>query len=199
MSLVTQAKILRVLQEQQFQRVGGSRTLKVNVRVIAASNKNLEKEIKAGKFREDLYYRINVVPVRVPALRERHEDIPLLVWAFVKEFGDTMGKTIEKIPTNSMAALQSYPWPGNVRELRNAIERAMILSKDSILRVELPKIGDSNSFQSLTLKEVEKNHILDVLERTRWRIRGKNGAAEFLGLKPTTLEARMKKLMIKHN
>jgi len=191
-----EAKLLRVLEEGQFERLGSSKTIKVDVRVIAATNRDLAKAVSEGSFRQDLYYRLNVFPVTVPPLRDRREDIPLLVWAFIKECGEIMGKTIERIPRKNMDALQRYPWPGNIRELRNAIERAMILSKSTTVQVDLPKISDSTKPQSVTLEELERRHILGVLESTGWRVRGKNGAAELLGLKPTTLDSRIKKLGI---
>jgi len=191
-----EAKLLRVLEEGQFERLGSSKTIKVDVRVIAATNRDLAKAVSEGSFRQDLYYRLNVFPVTVPPLRDRREDIPLLVWAFIKECGEIMGKTIERIPRKNMDALQRYPWPGNIRELRNAIERTMILSKSTTVQVDLPKISDSTKPQSVTLEELERRHILGVLESTGWRVRGKNGAAELLGLKPTTLDSRIKKLGI---
>ena len=196
LSLELQAKLLRVLQEGQFERLGSPNTIKVDVRVIAASNRDLSKAVREGRFREDLYYRLNVFPIEVPPLRERREDIPALVWTFVKEFGEKIGKRIESIPRKSMEALQSYHWPGNVRELRNVIERAMILTNGSVLLVELPGTQDSGTYQTMTLEQMEKKHIIEVLEMTGWRIRGKNGAAEILGLRPTTLESKMSKLGI---
>jgi len=196
LSLDLQAKLLRVLQEGQFERLGSPETIKVDVRVIAATNRDIEKAVKEGKFREDLYYRLHVFPIHVPPLRERREDIPALVWTFVKEYGEKMGKTIESIPQTSMPALQSYTWPGNIRELRNVIERSMILSNNSVLRIELPKIKDSTIPQKMPLEEVERKYIIQVLEMTNWRVRGRNGAAEILGLRPTTLESRMMKLGI---
>jgi transcriptional regulator with GAF, ATPase, and Fis domain len=189
-----QAKLLRVLQDGQFERLGSSTTMRVNVRIIAATNRDLAKAVQAGRFREDLYYRLQVFPITVPPLRTRQEDIPLLVWAFVQEFSRRMGKTIDTIPRPTMQALQSYPWPGNVRELRNVIERAMILSTDATLRVEVPVGGGATAAAHQSLAAVERRHIGEVLEQTGWRIRGKGGAAELLGLKPTTLEARMQKL-----
>ncbi|MFC1868464.1 sigma 54-interacting transcriptional regulator [Thermodesulfobacteriota bacterium] len=192
-----QAKLLRVLQDGQFERLGSTKTIKVDARVIAATNRNLTEAVQEGKFREDLYYRLNIFPITMPPLRERPEDIPTLVWAFVKEFGETMGKLIENIPQKRMAELQHYTWPGNVRELRNVIERAMILSKDSTLRVHAPPFFDSKHPKPLRLKDIEKKHILEVLEKTGWRVRGNGGAAEILGLKPTTLDSRIKKLGIK--
>ncbi len=192
-----QVKLLRVLQEGQFERIGGTQTITVDVRVIAATNRDLAKAVQEGKFREDLYYRLNVFPIFVPPLRERTEDIPTLAWTFIKEFGNTMGKRIETIPKKSMEALQRYPWPGNVRELKNVVEQAMIISKDKTLKVQIPGISDSGTHQKLTLETIERRHIFEILEKTEWRVSGRNGAAEILGLKPTTLEARMKKLGIK--
>jgi formate hydrogenlyase transcriptional activator len=199
--LDVQAKLLGVLQHGHFERLGGIRTLSADVRIIAASNRDLEKMVKEGKFREDLFYRLNVFPIRLPPLRERPEDIPLLVWAFVKELRRTMGKTIEFISHATMEALKRHPWPGNIRELRNVIERALIVARDSTLRVELPSLPSGSipsvPTESLSLDEVQRRHILAVLQKTRWRISGKNGAAAVLGLKPSTLESRMAKLDIR--
>jgi len=191
-----QAKLLRVLQEGQFERLGSPNTIKVDVRVIAATNQNISEAVRNGRFREDLFYRLNVFPISVPPLRDRLEDIPLLVWAFINEFAEAMGKSIERIPRRGMDSLMRYPWPGNVRELRNVIERAVILSKGSSLSVELPKTMNVLTSSSMTLQEVERSHIVDVLNKTGWRVSGKKGAADILGLKPTTLESRMKKLGI---
>ena len=196
MSLDLQAKLLRVLQEGQFERLGNPKTIEVDVRVIAATNRDLAEAIQKGTFRDDLYYRLNVFPITIPPLRERRKDIPILVWHFVPEFADRMGKRIETIPKKTMEALQSYSWPGNVRELRNVIENAMIITTGTSLKVDVPKLSASVNADNASLQEVERNHILSVLEMTGWRIRGKNGAAEILGLKPTTLESRMHKLDI---
>ncbi len=196
LSMELQAKLLRILQNGQFERLGSSETISVDVRIVAATNRDLPQSIRDGQFREDLYHRLNVFPVAIPPLRERTEDIPLLVWAFVKEFGVKMGKAVDTVARRTMEEMQRYPWPGNVRELRNVIERAMILSNGSTLKAEVPSIVGASSAPSMTLTEVEKRHILDVLNKTTWRIRGKNGAAEVLGLKPTTLESRMVKLGI---
>jgi PAS domain S-box-containing protein len=192
-----QAKLLRVLQEGQFERLGSPKTIQVDVRVLAATNQDLEKAVQEGNFRKDLYYRLNVFPIEVPPLRQRKEDIPLLVWTFVKEFSKKMGKRIESIPREAMEALQNYSWPGNVRELRNVIERAMILTKGTKLNIEMPKVSDANISRNKSLEDVERGHIVEVLEAANWRIRGKNGAAEILGLKPTTLEAKMHKLGVR--
>lgn len=196
--LPMQAKILRVLQEGQFERLGSTTTVKVDVRIIAATNRDLEKEVKEGRFREDLFYRINVFPIQVPPLRDRVEDIPSLVWTFVEELCGRMGKRIESIPKGDMQALLDYPWPGNIRELRNLVERAMIQSSGKTLGINLPNGSrmEPSAPASANLAEVERQHIVDVMEKCRWRIRGKKGAAEILGLKPTTLESRMTKLKI---
>ena len=190
--------MLRVLEEGDFERLGSTKPLHVSVRIIAATNRDIEQEVKDGKFRKDLFYRLNVFPIVIPPLRKRPEDIPLLVWAFVKEFQKSMGKEIESIPKKTMQALQSYSWPGNVRELRNAIEHAMILSRDKTLDVHLPKRAASETEAAGNLTDIERKHILAVLQNTGWRIAGQSGAAEVLGLKRTTLQAKMKKLDIKH-
>jgi transcriptional regulator with GAF, ATPase, and Fis domain len=192
-----QAKLLRVLQEGQFERLGSTKPIDVDVRVIAATNRDLAREVRDGRFREDLYYRLNVFPLSVPPLRERSEDIPLLVWAMVREFAKVFGKTIERIPKKNMDALVRYPWPGNIRELRNMVERAMILSNGPSLVVDVPDSTAAGTLQAVSFEDMERMHILAVMERTGWRVRGKNGAAEILGLKPTTLDSKMKKLGIK--
>ncbi len=198
--LEVQVKLLRVLQAGEFERLGSTKTLKADVRILVATNRDLEKAVQEGKFREDLFYRLNVFPIRLPPLRERREDIPLLVWAFVKEFGRTMGKNIESIPRATLETLKHYDWPGNIRELRNVIERAMIVSHGPTLRVELPapsgKSANGEPATDLTLDECQRRHILAVLQKTGWRVSGPHGAAELLGLKPTTLESRMAKLGI---
>jgi len=197
--LELQPKLLRVLQQGEFERLGGSRVIKVNVRVIAATNRNLAQAVSEGKFREDLFYRLDVFPMELPPLRERAEDIPLLSWTFVKEFNNSMGKQIDKIAADSMAMLMAYPWPGNIRELRNVIERAMILARGPILQVKLghrPLQLQAAASAGETLDQAERAHILRTLERCGWRIRGTNGAASILDVKPTTLESRMKKLGI---
>lgn len=197
-----QAKLLRVLQEGEFERVGSSQTIKVDVRVIAATNRDLENEVKNGKFREDLFYRLNVFPISIPPLRERKEDIPLLVNHFLQKYGQKFGKKIDKIPPHLIDKLTDYNWPGNIRELENVIEHAMIISPPDqiVLGGWLPKNGNnirSSHFQ--TLEENERLHILKALEKTRWRISGENGAAKILGINPKTLESRMKKLNIHRN
>ncbi|MEI7729671.1 MAG: sigma-54 dependent transcriptional regulator [Verrucomicrobiota bacterium] len=192
--LELQTKLLRVLQEGQFERVGSTKTLKVDVRLITATNRDLGRAVREGRFREDLYYRLNVFPITVPPLRERREDIPILVRAFVQEFATRMSKRIQTIPRKALDMLTQYNWPGNVRELRNIVERAMILSPGPALQVELPQFANYPDPVSGRLKDVERDHILAVLDKVNWRIRGSQGAAEILALKPTTLEARMKKL-----
>ena len=195
--LELQTKLLRVLEEGRFERLGSTKPIQVDVRVIAASNRDLEQEIQAGKFRKDLYYRLSVFPITIPPLRERTDDIPLLVWNFIRQFEKRMGKRIESVPKQSLAALQRYPWPGNARELRNVIEHAMIVSPGKSLVVNPPTpVAAKKSSEKQSLQEVERQHILRVLENTGWRVAGKNGAAKILGLKPTTLEARMRKLGI---
>ncbi len=194
-----QVKLLRVLQDGTFERVGGTRTLSADVRVIAASNRDLEAAVRDGRFRSDLYYRLNVFPIRVPALRERREDVPVLMRHFVMKYAARLGKRIDKIPQRGLEQLGSYDWPGNVRELENVIERAVILSSGSELELEewLPRRpGGSAPAQVPSLAELEREHITRVLRTTGWRVRGERGAARILGLKPTTLEARMKKLGI---
>ncbi len=194
-----QSKLLRVLQEGEFERVGGTQTFKINVRVIAATNRNLEQQSKTGHYRPDLYYRLNVFPIQLPALREREGDIPLLVQYFVRKFAVNFGKKIDRIPERMMSALQRYQWPGNIRELEHVIERAVILSEGSELEpiewLSQP-VGKAGFGKTATLEEMERQHIVDVLDQTNWRVSGEKGAAKILGINPTTLEARMKKLDI---
>jgi formate hydrogenlyase transcriptional activator len=184
------------LQEGEFERLGSPRTIQVNVRVIAATNRDLTEDLHAGRFRRDLYYRLNVFPIRVPPLRERAEDIPMLVWAFLKEFSPRMGKKITQIPRQTMEALQSRSWPGNVRELRNVIEHAAIITSGDTLRV--PAFLDDDPVLQPTpkLADSEREQILKVLEKAGWRIKGARGAATVLGLNPSTLYSRMRKLGI---
>ena len=200
LALELQAKLLRVLQEGEFERIGSTTTLKVNVRVIAATNRKLEKEIAAGAFRSDLFYRLSVFPVELPPLRERRDDIPLLVWYFIVKSQRKLGKSITEVPKKTMEALTAYAWPGNVRELENIIERAVILSPGPTLRVDesftrvTPGHGRFASVRSL--EDIERAHIIAVLEVCGGRIKGKGNAAERLGLNPSTLRSRMKKLGI---
>src|SRR5882724_2999623 len=195
--LELQPKLLRVLQEGEFERLGGSKTIKVDARVIAATNRPLAQAVQEGKFREDLFYRLDVFPIEVPPLRERREDIPLLAWTFVKEFSNSMGKPIDEIAEESMTALQEYHWPGNIRELRNVIERAMILGHCPKLHIKLCHTTLRPIAVKATagsLDEAERAIILQAVEQCNWRIRGSNGAAALLDVKPTTLESRIKKL-----
>jgi transcriptional regulator with GAF, ATPase, and Fis domain len=196
LSLEVQAKLLRVLERGELERLGSPRTIKVDVRLIAATNRDLAEEIRQGRFREDLYYRLNVFPIRVPPLRERPDDIPLLVWAILEEFSARMGKKITQVPRPTMEALQKRSWPGNVRELRNMIERAVIFTPDETLR--MPMVDEAASAPRLkTLADAEREHILRVLQMTGWQIKGPAGAAAELGLNPSTLYSRMKKLGIR--
>jgi formate hydrogenlyase transcriptional activator len=199
--LELQAKLLRVLQEQEFERLGSNRTHKVDVRLIAATHRDLAGMVKQGTFREDLYYRLKVFPINVPALRQRTEDIPKLAWHFTTLYSRRMDKRIAEIPPETMDALVRYPWPGNVRELQNFIERAVILSPHAVLRaptVELePVYSHKESDLPISgLAQVERDHILHALELSNWVIGGRNGAAERLGMKRTSLVYRMKKLRI---
>ena len=214
--LELQPKLLRVLQEQEFERLGGTRTQRVDVRVVAATNLDLSKLVAQRQFRNDLYYRLNVFPIQIPALRERDEDIPLLVRYFVQRFSRSLNKSVAYIPADAMDALVRYSWPGNVRELENLIERAVLLSPGKELRVPLSELKDltANTAPSgsdpsspvaptsltssiSTLEEAERQHILRALRQTQWRIAGPKGAATLLGMKRTTLQARMRKLGIR--
>ena len=192
--LEVQSKLLRVIQTGEFERLGSSKTLHVNVRVLTATNRDIVKAVEIGKFRDDLYYRLNVFPILIPPLRDRSEDIPQLVWKFVKEFNISMGKRIESISRRSMESMRVYSWPGNIRELRNVIERSMILCEGRILEVQVPRISDSILYQTQTLADIERGYIIKVLEKTRGRIYGTKGAAAILGLRPTTLYSRMSRL-----
>jgi transcriptional regulator with GAF, ATPase, and Fis domain len=192
-----QAKLLRVLQDGEFERVGGGTTLKTDARVIAATNRDLEQAVAEGKFRRDLYYRLNVFPILIPPLRERLEDIPLFVIWFAEKFSKGTGKKFKKIPQTTFNALKRCPWNGNIRELENLVERAVIISPDDNLQIEIPSSAGSPAAENtLTLQDVEKRHLLKVLDNTDWRIEGPGGAAMQLGLNPSTLRFRMKKLHI---
>jgi len=197
LSLDLQSKLLRVLEEGKFERLGSTKTLYADVRVIAATNRDLALEVKEGRFRKDLYYRLNVFPIEIPPLREHREDIPLLVWTFVREFQKRMGKEVESISRKSIDALQAYSWPGNVRELKNMIERAMIVSSGKALVVQVPRPVSLETEETPSLEDTERRHIVSVLERTGWRVAGKAGAAEILGLNRSTLLSKMKKLGIR--
>ncbi len=202
MPMELQCKLLRVIQDGEFERLGSPRTIKVDVRIIAATNRNLEEEISKGRFREDLYYRLNVFPITMPSLRQRKEDIGLLVNHFVDKFNKKIGKKIDTVSSSTLNTLQQYHWPGNVRELESVIERAVIISTGSSLQVldrfgtpqkpEEPQAGQ----EVMALCELEHDHILQVLKKTGWRIEGNNGAALLLGLNASTLRARMRKFGI---
>ena len=193
-----QAKLLRVLQHGEFQRLGSPKTHKVDVRVIAATNRDLAEEVRKGRFREDLYYRLRVFPIELPSLRERAEDIPPLVFAFLQEFTTRMGKKITKVLSKDMALLQSHCWPGNIRELRNVIEHCVVVTSGDTLRLTLLNESPLRDAPVATMAEVEREHIVKTLESTNWRIKGPSGAAPRLGMQPSTLYSRMQKLGIPH-
>lgn len=206
MPLEMQAKLLRALQEKEIERVGGSAPIKVNVRIIAATNSNLEKEVAEGRFRLDLYYRLNVFPIQLPPLRERKEDIGLLARHFIAVYSAKNGKNVSEISETALKSLLSYHWPGNIRELENLIERSILLAKtDTIEHIPLPVFeqikvhNSSNEWYFKTIQENEREHIINVLEKCNGRIRGTGGASEILGLPPTTLASRMQKLGIKRS
>jgi formate hydrogenlyase transcriptional activator len=189
-----------VLQEQEFERLGSTRTIRVNVRILAATNRDLVRLVEEQKFRNDLYYRLKVFPITVPPLRERPEDIPLLVRHFTQKFAQRMKKRIETIPSEAMKALQTYFWPGNVRELENFVERAVILTQRQNLYVSLAELKQTPSHNTnsgtTTLEQAEREHILKVLRNSNWTISGHSGAATKLGMKRTTLQSKMQKLNI---
>jgi len=207
LQLDLQSKLLRVLQEGQFERIGGSTTLKVDTRVIAATNSNLSEEVAEGRFRPDLFHRLNVFPITVPPLRTRREYIPLLVNHFVPQIAARIGKTVEQIPPHVLEKLTDYDWPGNVRELVNILERAVITTQDGVIRLpeelavsaKTPVNTRDTQIQLKDLQSVERDHILSVLNTVGWRISGPKGAAKILGLNPSTLRFRMKKLGISKN
>ena len=192
-----QVKLLRVIQDGEFERLGGNRPIKVDVRIIAATNRNLENEIRDGHFRKDLWYRLNVFPITLPPLRHRADDIPLLVNEFVNRYSKKVGKVITKIPDKTMESLKKYPWPGNIRELQNVIERSVINTPGTVLNLVDKLEGsvemDPTENQRRSLQDIERESILKVLEETNWKIEGKNGAAALLGLNPSTLRGRMRK------
>jgi formate hydrogenlyase transcriptional activator len=197
--LALQPKLLRVLQEQEFERLGSARTHQVDVRLVAATNRDLADMVKRGEFRSDLYYRVNVFPILLPPLRARSEDIPALVSHFVEVYGRRMGKQIDHIPPATISALSSYQWPGNIRELQNFIERSVILSDGAVLSpplAELKRSPVAEPLGAVTLKDAERDHILKTLMQTRWVVAGPNGAAARLGMKRSTLYFRMQKLGI---
>jgi formate hydrogenlyase transcriptional activator len=200
--LELQPKLLRVLQEQEFERLGSTRTIRVDVRVVAATNRDLAKMVADAQFRSDLYYRLNVFPLLVPPLRERPDDVPRLVRHFAQRFAQRMGRQIETIPSEIMEALVRYPWPGNVRELQNVIERAVILSGGPSLHVSVadlsiaPVPAQASTTAAITLADAEKEHILGILRETGWVVGGPKGAASRLGMKRSTLQWKMTKLGI---
>ncbi|MBT8341476.1 MAG: sigma 54-interacting transcriptional regulator [Desulfatitalea sp.] len=195
--LELQPKLLRVLQEGQFERVGGINTIHVDVRIVAATNKDLVSAVRDGQFRKDLLYRLNVFPITLPALRERTEDIPMLVRAFVREFSKPMGKTIDTIPARNLSALKRYPWPGNIRELRNLIERAMIFAKGNSIEIKVPENVDLETSEIHGMDDMQRTHILKILKQADWQVCGDKGAANLLKMNPSTLRARMKRLGIR--
>jgi len=214
--LETQVKLLRVLQEREFEPVGSSKSMRVDVRVIAATNRDLQEAVAGGRFRSDLYYRLNVFPVRVPPLRERASDVPQLAMFFLGQYGKTFGRRIERMSEATIDRLVRYPWPGNVRELQNVIERAVVLCQGSVLDLDegLLPATESTTFITATavaeqvqpdqpsaghgtLEEMERAHILATLEKTGWLIEGVKGAAKILAIHPNTLRSRMEKLAIK--
>jgi formate hydrogenlyase transcriptional activator len=199
--LELQPKLLRVLQEREFERLGSGRTLRTDARLIAATNRDLAAMVREQKFRPDLFYRLNVFPVEVPPLRERPEDIPLLVRHFVEQFSRRMNKTVDTIPSETMSAMARYHWPGNIRELQNLIERAVILSPGLVLKVPVAELkadpARAGAKQIETLEDGERSHILAALNATNWVVGGPKGAASLLALKRSTLQARMEKLGIR--
>jgi len=198
--LELQPKLLRALQEQEFERLGCGRTIRVNVRVVAATNQDLAQLVSARQFRADLYYRLNVIPIFLPPLRERQDDIPRLVEHFVRKYTARLNKEIDTIPEEVMEALKFHDWPGNIRELQNFIERAVVLSQGTVLRPTLPELRQmtkqATGAAAQTFAEASRDHILEVLEQSRWMIGGRDGAAERLGLPRTTLIYKMRKLGI---
>jgi PAS domain S-box-containing protein len=192
-----QAKLLRVLEQGRFERLGSSREQKADVRIIAATNQDLAGQVAEGRFRKDLYYRLNVFPLHLPPLRERVEDIPPLIWTFVREYEKKIGRRVDHIPRKCMEELQRYSWPGNIRELKNVIERAMIVNSGKTLELRLPQGAVVECSEKLRLEDAERRHIACILEQTGGRVSGKGGAAEILGLKRSTLQFKMKKLGIR--
>jgi transcriptional regulator with GAF, ATPase, and Fis domain len=197
--LEAQVKLLRVLQEQEFERVGGTQTLRVDARVIAATNRDLAGDVQRGTFRADLYFRLNIFPIRVPALRDRREDVPLLARHFIREFAARLGRAVEQLDARALDRLVEYDWPGNVRELANVLERAVILCRGRVLQCEhlgLPAASQRPADDLVSLEEAERRHIVKALERTGGVLAGPNGAAALLGINRSTLWSRMKKLGI---
>lgn len=194
--LKLQAKILRAIESGEIERLGGIKTMKIDVRIIAATNRNLDQEIDSGNFRQDLYYRLNVYPVTLPPLRQRKDDIELLTMHFIKIFNKKIGRNVTNIPTDTLSALLAYDWPGNVRELENIIERGLVLSRGNNLHIELPNSRRSIKTSIKTLEEAEKEAILEALRITKGRISGRSGAANYLAINASTLRSKMKKLGI---
>ena len=199
--LELQPKLLRVLQDGEFERLGSSRTLKTDARIIAATNRDLEAEVRNGRFREDLWFRLNVFPITVPPLKQRKLDIPLLVKWFVAKFARKLGKPIESIPQSVVDHLMKYSWPGNVRELENVIERSVITTRGSVLQLaeylKAPEVPPALQMHPKSLADMEREYMIQILEQTSWKIEGRNGAAKALDLSPSTFRDRMKKLRIK--
>ncbi|MCP4624504.1 MAG: AAA family ATPase, partial [bacterium] len=197
--LELQPKLLQVIQNGEFERLGSSSTKKVDVRIIAATNRNLEEEVSEGRFREDLWYRLNIFPITMPPLRDRLDDIPLLVNFYVDKISKRLGKPIEVVPVTIMDSLRQYHWPGNIRELENVLERAVISSSGPKLRLvdELKNQDNDAIMTEGTLEDVERKYIIRVLEHVKWKVSGKNSAAEILGLNRSTLRARIRKLNIR--
>jgi formate hydrogenlyase transcriptional activator len=195
--LEVQPKLLRMLQEHEFERLGSNHTCRVDVRVIAATHKNLPQSVAGGQFRSDLFYRLSVFPIRVPALRERREDVALLVRAFMRKSCRQMGKSVERVSASDMAALTRWSWPGNVRELENFIERCVILTDGPELKVPVEEFSLLQPLESEALEDVERNHIVRVMQSARWVISGPNGAADRLKVKRTTLQSKLRKLGIR--
>jgi transcriptional regulator with GAF, ATPase, and Fis domain len=195
-----QAKLLRVLQDGEVQRLGATRPRKIAVRLVTATNRDLGAAMQQGRFRPDLFYRLSVFPIQLPSLRERREDIPLLVWYFIQLRQRELGRSVERVPRAAMEALCAYDWPGNVRELQNVVDRALILSSGPVLRLEealgLPATADDErpSAPSEALHDIERAHLASVLDRCQWTLEGPGQAADRLGLKPSTLRDRMRKL-----
>jgi chemotaxis protein methyltransferase CheR len=197
--LELQSKLLRVIENGEFERLGSSDTIKVDVRIIAATNRNLQEEVRQDRFREDLWYRLNIFPITMPPLRDRLDDIPLLVNFYVDKISKRLGKSIEMVPVSVMDSLQEYHWPGNIRELENVLERAVISSSGPKLRLvdELKKPHKESISFERTLATVEREYIVRVLEQVNWKVSGQNSAAEILGLDRSTLRARLRKLNIR--
>jgi len=200
LSVDLQAKLLKVLDEGEFERLGNARPIRVNVRIVAATNRDIDQMVKKGTFRSDLYYRLSVYPVHIPPLRQRREDIPEMVWAFVQEFCKTMGRNVRNIPEKSMKAMMNYSWPGNIRELKNVIENAMISSRKDTLDIRPPENALPCTVDGmpdpLSHDNAERAHIINILKNTSGRVKGIGGAADILMLKPSTLYSKMKKLNI---